>query len=64
MTQPKPVGKASEPLEKPAQFGIKCVADADAKPDQEDIDRLCSSWAEVGRAILTRRKTSSETQPD
>ena len=29
---------------------------ADAEPTDADIERLCEIWAEVGRAILRRRK--------
>ena len=33
-----------------------CDSDADAEPAQADVDHLCQVWAEVGRAILLRRK--------
>lgn len=35
-----------------------CV-DARNEPSQADIEHLCNVWAEVGRAILTRRQQTN-----
>jgi len=34
-----------------------------ADPTEAEVRHLCSVWAEVGQAILVRRKASSETKP-
>ena len=50
-----------QPLDKESQIERKYVPDAGAAPAQADIQRLCSIWAEVGRAILLRRQGGHET---
>ena len=61
MTRPKPRPKSSESLDKPNWFEVKSIPDGDPSPDQADIDHLCRTWAEVGRAILARRREGHET---
>ncbi len=36
-----------------------CDPDADVEPTQADIEHMIIEWAEVGRAILVRRKQKS-----
>ena len=40
----------------------KCVPDVGTDPAQGDIEHLCRVWAEVGRAILTRRQQINEQE--
>ncbi len=40
--------------------GEPICGDATTEPAQADIQRLCRIWAEVGRAILLRRKQAGE----
>ena len=49
------------PLEKWPPLEPIYVPDADVDLAQGDIDHLCKVWAEVGRAILTRRKQEHAT---
>ncbi len=51
-----------EGLDKSPQAERKCVPDAGNDPAQADIERLCRLWAEVGRAILTRRQQTNEQE--
>ena len=39
--------------------------DTGTNPAQDDVERLCKTWSEVGRAILMRRqKVHEDNQPD
>ncbi len=49
-------------LDKSPQAERKCVPDAGTDPAQGDIEHLCRVWAEVGRAILTRRQQINEQE--
>jgi hypothetical protein len=51
--------RSPEPLDKSPQHEGK-YADAGVEPVQADIEHLCKVWAEVGRAILLRRKQNGE----
>ena len=55
-----PQHSPQHPLDKESQIERKYVPDAGAAPAQADIQRLCHIWAEVGRAILLRRKRAGE----
>ena len=49
-------------LDKSPQAEHKWVPDAGTDPAQGDIEHLCRVWAEVGRAILTRRQQINEQE--
>ena len=38
------------------------VPDVGTEPAQADVDHLCRVWAEVGRAILSRRQRTDEQE--
>ncbi len=58
MLQSRPDGEPTSPLDKLAQIERKCDVGAEIRPDLEEVERLCRVWAEVGRAILMRRRAA------
>jgi hypothetical protein len=59
MRRVQPDGKPPLSLDNSGQLGRICD-DADTERANADIHRLCRFWAEVGRAILLRRKQAGE----
>ncbi len=57
----EPEARTPQGLDKSPQAEGKWVLDPGTDPTQRGIEHLCRVWAEVGRAILTRRKIQSET---
>ena len=51
---------SSQSLDNGLQIERICVPDADVEPTQAGIEHMLSEWAEVGRAILFRRKQGHE----
>ena len=58
MPESKPEGEPTNPLDKLPQVERKCNLGAGTTPDPVDVERLCRVWAEVGRAILMRRRAA------
>lgn len=48
----------SSPLDKPLQTERKYVPDSGHEPTQIELERFCKTFAEVGRAILMRRRAA------
>ena len=46
--------------DKPTKCEGESTIEADTDPSQVDIDHLCRVWAEVGQAILARRREDRE----
>jgi hypothetical protein len=63
MPQVQPDRQAANPLDSSVEL-VRIYGDACSDPAQSDVQRLCYIWAEVGRAILARRKQSSEARED
>ena len=59
MPQAQPDGKAPISLDNSGQLERICD-DAGTERAGADIHRLCRIWAEIGRAILQRRKQPGE----
>ncbi|MDA1226954.1 MAG: hypothetical protein O3A33_03185 [Chloroflexi bacterium] len=62
-------GNEHLPREQIAQEGLAnsptgepICGDATTEPAEADIEQLCKVWAEVGRAILIRRKQAHEEE--
>ena len=56
MPQSKPDGKPTYSLDKSPPLERKYGVDAEIQPTQQEVDHPCNVWAEVGRAILMRRR--------
>ena len=61
VVQPNCEARTPQGLDKSPLSEGKYVPDVGNDPAQWDIERLCRVWAEVGRAILLRRRNPSET---
>ena len=48
----------SSPLDKPLQVERKYVPDSVHEPAQIEVERICKTFADVGRAILMRRRAA------
>ena len=53
-----PKGTLPQALAKLPPIERKYGVDARNKPVQQDIEYLCKFWAEVGRAVLMRRRAA------
>ena len=56
MPRSGPDGKPTYSLDKSPPLERKYSVDAEIQPTQQEVDHLCNVWAEVGRAILMRRR--------
>ena len=56
----RPAPNGVPQLDFSSHFEHTCEPDADVEPTQADIEHMLSEWAEVGRAILFRRKQGHE----
>ncbi len=60
----RPAAKGVPELDSSSHIEHTCEPDADAQPTQADIEHMLTEWAEVGRAILVRRKQGHEAIQD
>ena len=56
MPRSGPDGKPTYSLDKSPPLERKYGVDAEIQPTQQEVGHLCNVWAEVGRAILMRRR--------